>query len=112
MSGYDLTKKSQNALDHRKHLARASDVNLSQIASSSLKHCLQSGERSIFVAPSAPFPAPRWGLAERLKSVDCLGHEGAKLRAHLVAIVVRCPLVVLSPLSQLHKHGLSWCWHA
>lgn len=63
------------------------------MASSSSKHRLQGDERSISVAPLAPFPAPRWDPAERLKSIDCLGHGGAKLRAHLVAVGVECPLL-------------------
>jgi len=92
MSGNDLRKKSQNALDHREPvLAQGSAVTFSQMASSSSKHHLQGGERSISMAPLAPSPAPRWDPAERLKSIDCLGHGGAKLRAHLVAVGVECP---------------------
>lgn len=93
-------------------LAQDSDVNRSHVASRSSKHCLQCGERSTSMASLAPLPAPPWDPAERLRSIHRLGPGGAQLRAPLVAIVVECPLLTLSPLSQLRKQGPSRCWCA
>lgn len=93
-------------------LAQGSDVNFSRMASSSSKHRLQCGERSISLAPLALFPAPHWDPAEKLESTDCLGHGGAKLQAHLVAGEMERPFLALAPLSQLCKHGLAWHWRA